>query len=589
MLQLQISLSSADSLSVFLNPSNKYIVAVNFAAFFSFSWLLAIIIRNWTIALGISSLLSFLWSLVNYYVIIFHGSPLFLSEFANFRTAINVLNHYSLTSSKEIWIIVILFLVNLCFIGLLWTLKSRYFKKTWQSFSKITKTIVFISRLLICACLICLIVLILSKEIIKPKSTMGLHWTYAIKYGYALLVFEDIDNRINSIKEPDNYSPQLISVDGYDLKVDSSSVDVYPDIILILNESFFDIGQYAEIKTDQDYLYDYYHLDNAEYGIAGTPTLGGGTNNTEFELLTSNSMYLLQAGAPFTYLDFSNNKNSIAQQLSEIGYTTAGMHCSVPSNYSRNRVYPLLGFEYVVQGKENYTLNNYGNRPWLDSDNYHDLIKLYETMDSRPRFIYMLTYQNHGGYEQNAGSYDTVHLLDDSISVADQVNEYLTSVSLSAQAFNDLVNYYSNVNRPTIICMLGDHAPSFIADLSPKQSFSEEEALIYQQTVPFVLWSNYITDYKYDYSWVSATDIVSLVKAEGGLPLTIYDQMLLKKHEEFPVFLGTGLCRDKNGNIFEYDFASDDPNNILIQYFYAEYNLLKGGDSYRQELFGGEE
>jgi len=66
-----------------------------------------------------------------------------------------------------------------------------------------------------------------------------------------------------------------------------------PDIFLILNETFYDILLVSEIQTDKEYMGNFYDKNNAIYGHAVVPNFGRGTNKSEYELLTSNSNYLL--------------------------------------------------------------------------------------------------------------------------------------------------------------------------------------------------------------------------------------------------------------------------------------------------------
>ena len=61
---------------------------------------LAVLIRRWEIVLSLTCTISLLWSIANHYVIAFHGSPLFISEFANFTAAMGVIQGYSFTFSK---------------------------------------------------------------------------------------------------------------------------------------------------------------------------------------------------------------------------------------------------------------------------------------------------------------------------------------------------------------------------------------------------------------------------------------------------------------------------------------------------------
>ena len=59
------------------------------------------------------------------------------------------------------------------------------------------------------------------------------------------------------------------------------------------------------------------------------------------------------------------------------------------------------------------------------------MLSKYEDNQDGPRFMYLLTYQNHGGYEQNDNEYDTVYIQKELGDLTDDVNEYLSSVEKS--------------------------------------------------------------------------------------------------------------------------------------------------------------
>ena len=88
------------------------------------------------------------------------------------------------------------------------------------------------------------------------------------------------------------------------------------------------------------------------------------------------------------------------------------------------------------------------------------LIELYENKEEgQPIFLFNVTMQNHGGYTK---TYDN---FTNSISVtsftADSATEqYLSLIHESDAALEDLVNYFSTVDEPTVICFFGDHLPS---------------------------------------------------------------------------------------------------------------------------------
>lgn len=169
-----------------------------------------------------------------------------------------------------------------------------------------------------------------SSYAIKPEKAIGWSWKDAMSnYGYLTCLVEDFGNTINPYMEPEGYNEKVITIKNNSKK---SETEVYPDIVLILNESFFDLSVYCDMKTDHNYMEKFYSIDNAVYGYAVTPSIGGGTNNSEYELLTTHSMSLLRSPAPFNYVDLAASDNNIVRYVEGLGYKTYGMHCQNGSN-----------------------------------------------------------------------------------------------------------------------------------------------------------------------------------------------------------------------------------------------------------------
>ncbi|MGN8963370.1 sulfatase-like hydrolase/transferase [Bariatricus sp. HCP28S3_D3] len=219
-------------------------------------------------------------------------------------------------------------------------------------------------------------------------------WKDSVTYkGFMVCVVDDLMGSANPIIEPEGY--EVAKITRTEIS-ENRETENLPDIIVVLNESFCDLSYYTSLTTDVDYLEDFYSIKGAEYGYAITPNVGGGTNNSEFELLFSKSMNLLEGYAPFTYLERELEERSVVQYLEQIGYTTTGMHCGGEINYSRNSVYPAIGFDNIYLGPDAFSyISDNGNRSWLDVDNYNDLIDYYESANENPQFIYLLTFQNH--------------------------------------------------------------------------------------------------------------------------------------------------------------------------------------------------
>ena len=232
-----------------------------------------------------------------------------------------------------------------------------------------------------------------------------------------------------------------------------------------------------------------------------------------------------------------------------------------------------------------------GNRMALDTRDYDYLIRQYENMPSdAPRFVYLLTYQNHGGWEQNPDDFDTVHTGDDFGEFTDDINEYMSTVKLSCDAFRDLIDYFSQSDRPVIVFMTGDHAPSFISDLPGKFDFSNLEERIVKRTTPYVIYNNYGADfsdifsgtYQYASMFMFAPEIVKL----AGLPLTDYYQDILNMRSAFPVLTSDSICMNADGDLNLYSADNNlNHNNLIKKYLYLEYNGLTAGDDENYKFY----
>ena len=225
------------------------------------------------------------------------------------------------------------------------------------------------------------------------------------------------------------------------------------------------------------------------------------------------------------------------------------MHCGEASNYKRIDADPDMGFDEVYLGREAFTFSKSGNRPWRDCDNYQDMINVYESCDGNPRFMYLLTYQNHGGYEQNDASHDTIRIANDYGNYTDDINEYLTSVDASADAFLDLIRYFENAERPVMVVMLGDHPPAFVSSVFTDKGLSGEEQEFAKRAVPYYIWSNVDFDHTVFSPYVSMIDVLPLMLKSAEMPLTGYYKSIVELNAVVPVRTSTGMYMDSTGTI----------------------------------------
>lgn len=532
--------------------------------------LLAIITNRYSVAGTIFNIFIFIVAVINYYTVELHGLPLTVHEIGNFKTAMNVLGDYNIVINRYVAIIICISFINI----ILCIISCRYEQKIPRR-KNIIRNLIFIL-----AGTLGMYVGYFSGNPIKPKTTIGWTWKDAYRtYGYVACSVEDIVKAFHIYNVPEGYSEEKLA----SIEIEYENADVQtPDIILILNETFYDLDVISDVETDIPYLDNFYKMDNVIRGYAVVPHSGGGTNNSEYELLTSNAYSIFNSSiTPFNVLDMKK-ANSVVSYLNDLNYITIGAHAADAVNYNRERAYPDMRFDetYFIEDFEN--IEYYGKRKLItDATMYHNLYKWYESYAvNLPFFAYLLTIQNHGGWETNLQEEDTVHLKNSYGELDETINEFLSCIRLSDIAFSDLTAYFEQVARPVIICMVGDHAPWFASEIA-REGLSEQEKKILERSTPFIIWANYDIEDK-DLGFISLNYLVPTLLETARVNLSPYYQYMLNLREEVPILTSYGCYVDAQGNEYAYDEEttySEKVNN----YFYLEYNNLS--DKRKQDLF----
>lgn len=486
-------------------------------------------------------------------------------EVKNIATAMNVVEAYKFSVDYKIICILIMFGVCsfLCWVE---RAKIKHQKKS-------KKAVIFRKLFLLLVILLTLYAGYFAENSVKPKKTITWQWKEAYyEYGYLACSIEMIGNSVNYIEIPDGYSSeQLTDIVSSDVL---SETGEKPDIILILNETFFDLGQITDLETDLPYMNNIYSkINNLITGYAVVPLIGGGTNCSEYELLSSNSLRLMPGITPFNVLDM-HGANTIVSHLNSLGYVTIGAHSEDEINYSRGIAYRQMGFDKVYFDEDFIDKEYYCERLFeTDESLYRNLIRWYETEDEdTPKFIYLLTIQNHALYDSNPEEADIVHVLNDYGEYNSIINEYLSCIYYSDQAFAELVEYFENVERPVVVCMVGDHSPAFASDIIDAK-FSDDEANFLLRSTPIVIWSNYDLDCERDLGAISINFLVPALFEMIGIQPSPYYQYMQSLKEQVPVLTSYGVYYDYDRNIYSY-YDMSEYSALVMNYFYLEYNNL---------------
>lgn len=500
------------------------------------------------------------WALINDYVYALHGQIFTLSEIKNAFTAWNVMRDFTLLKRVPLIfgsVILIIYIFNMAVCLLQ--------KKTGEQ---------NMSRRYLFAIVGAGILALLSFPAKSLQKVILKDWTArntCIEEGYPMYVYACVFLDSVKVMKPDGYSKEMIS--DYAAYADENTGEVIPDIILILNEAFYDLNLLTDLETDIPSLENYYGMDNAIRGYTVTPVIGGATNKSEFELLTGNTNYLLGGLTPFNVLDMSYT-GSIVTNLKECGYYTLAAHPADGGNYNRIRSYAAMGFDKRYFKEDFRNCEYYGKREWMtDRGAYNNLIAWYEEAksDHDHVFAYLLTMQNHSGYDSNGAEEVLVHVQNYTGGSEKELNEYLSCVYLSDLAFKELTEYFSEQEQPVVVCMTGDHAPNFVRGVADVDSSPERE--ITARATPFIIWANYEIDGR-DEGIMSVNGLAPLLLETAGVEMTPYYRYIRNMQQKVPMVGSFGSVMDSDGKIYSY-YDDTEWSEMIWKYLYLSYNNLQ--------------
>lgn len=552
--------------------STKYALLNLFTIAILFFALMVVTNKIWLSGL-IFSCVYFIIAIVNHYCIVLHGMPLTVMELKNAATAADVLGAYRIVPDLKAGIIFGLWILELAVCLIAGRLEKKAVPKRKMRFVLLRD----VGFVLLSAGILWFGYF--SPKPIKPRTTIGWLWSEAYRdYGYMACQIEVISSLRNYVLRPEGYSEEKIA----EIEIEEPRQEKHtPDVILILNETFYDLSMVTQLDADRDYLAGIHALDNTITGYAVVPGVGGGTNQSEYELLSSNSLYLMPGVTPFNVVDM-NGAHTIVSHLESLGYGTIAAHPGSSSSYSRSRAYPQIGFDEIYFKDDFAEVDYYGNRPHAtDESVYQNLISWYEEEQSEnPVFLYCLTIQNHGGWDSNPANAAIVHASTDYENYDKQIDEYLSCISLSDEAFVELTEYFQKVDRDVILCMVGDHAPSFVQEVTD-DGLSQQERELYLRSTPFVIWANFdIEDQTREF--ISMNYMVPFVLETAGIAKSPYYQSMLDLMERVPVIASYGVYFDAEGNCHAVDEQTPYTQSV-DRYFMMEYNNLS--NERREALF----
>lgn len=545
--------------------ANVFVIFLVYAVFL-------LVFQRIRFALGIGNIALLVISLVNYYVCLFRGGSLSANDLMATGTALTVLGNYRLTMDSELWYSILYF----CFF-IAWGF--------WCDIPvKGKKYHVAVTSVSLC-CFAGFYLFWNVSDYLEQHEIQGHYWNLSENQALnGFLVSFGVSMQEMSMKKPEGYSKEELLRVVSDLYEEYSLQDTLdkqlPNIICIMNEAWSDLRVLGNLETTEEFMPFYDTLtDNCVKGNTFVEILGGLTANSEFEVLTGDSLAFLAPAAIPYQLQVNHEMYSLARVLREQGYRTMAMHPNTAETWNRDVVYNYLGFEQFIDVSGFETEYLYVGNFLSDECNFNEIIWQFEHKEQgAPLFIFDVTIQNHASYYGNTDIILRVKKLGDvpaeEAGYVYDVDTYLNLMKLTDNAFQMMVEYFREVEEPTIICMFGDHQPKLYDDfynaMFQGSQLSEEEQQALMYITPYVIWANYDVQFP-EYGDLSANYLGAALLECAGVKLPPYYKFLLQLQKNYPV-------------ISRYTIDKLEKEDMVRQYRMLQYNHLME-KNYVRELF----
>ena len=361
---------------------------------------------------------------------------------------------------------------------------------------------------------------------------------YGLPYCFAASVLN------TGMDEPNGYTDEMVDQITNNGKMTESTADteLRPNVIVVQLESFFDTYEFLDLQTSQDPL-PYLRKLASEYssGYCQVPSIGAGTANTEFEVITGMSLRYFGPGEyPYkTYLK-KNTAESAATAFAEFGYGTHAIHNHSGNFYSRAKVFDNIGFDtFVCKEFMNFDTTPNG---WAKDDVLIEHIEDCLNKTEQQDFIFTITVQGHG-------SYPTKKLIENPKIYAgglydegknNQWEYYVNQVYEMDIFVKDLVTMMEDRGEPAVIVFYGDHLPTMGLEEKDMKSGSLFDT-------NYVIWDN-----------------IGLEKIDGTIPTY---QLMSVVMDRIGFHTGT---------MFNYHQQNKDSETYLTDLELLQYDLLFG-------------
>lgn len=324
--------------------------------------------------------------------------------------------------------------------------------------------------------------------------------------GFLYSFLYDVNNL--NVEKPGGYDrTEFVKASSDTQESENGDDSVLPNIIMVMSEAFSDVSNSDFLSFDGfddplEFYNDFISGDDVVSGHIVVPNFGGGTSDTEFDVLTGCSTKYIES-TQVSYNFVRSPIESLPRMLEKAGYDTLAIHPGYGWFYNRTNVYENMGFDDFLYLENDFDPETQNKGGYIsDEVTAASIIENYEkhveTSDD-PLFEFCVTIQNHGPYEEKYGDLETnfttdIYLTDEEKAI---YSGYFEGIDDADAQIETLIDYFEDRDEPVALVFFGDHLPGFSNGLTYFSQFRPDIDINgnpYQRLkvyeTPYFIWVN---------------------------------------------------------------------------------------------------
>lgn len=429
--------------------------------------------------LFVYTLVTFLWTvmgIINMILLIQRNTQFNASDIIVFQYGLSITLRYF----NAVYIVLTLLAIFLCIFGIVMLFRRGYRSDTIirVKISAVTAGITVV------ACASFIIIGNLTGFLNSRFTDINAGYKHnGFVYSYACSLFTQ------GIEEPNDFDEEAAAELFENLDMELCDTDSRPNVIFVQLESFIDPSEIEGLEYESSPVPNFNRLQK-EYpsGYLTVPVVGGGTANTEFEVLTGmNLKHFGTIELPYESILIDNTCESMAYNYKALGYSAHALHDYSAGFYKRNTVYSNLGFD-TFTSFEYMTDIEYNAIGWAKDKILEKYIMASLESTDQSDFVFAVSVQGHGSYpndfDDSESDISSTYFPEDISEYRSALSYYVTQVNEMDAFIGSLTDTLSEYPEDTVVVFYGDHLPGI--DINPELL---SRGNLYE--TEYLIWSNF--------------------------------------------------------------------------------------------------